>query len=903
MNHKKIILTLIILLSISFQSFYPNVSDAVFDKLKKNIELYFIKSATEKVYLHTDKDVYQLGDTLWFKAYFTKFNHVRSLSSNVLILSLFNDKNEEIVKEYFKVSYGTSSGDLIIPKYLDDGDYKLVAYSNNMQNVDSTNLYSKIVKVYENRPPFQIVIKNYSGYYNLGDSIDVQLLVLTKDNQALENIPVKISLVSGKKKYSKIESISTKGGNVKVRMQIPDKELKNQLYVEATSNYLNYNVRSKIKIPVKGTTYQVRFFPEGGELIEEVKNRVAFEVYDDYNNLINIQGLLKDSLGNILDSIKTSYTGIGNFTFTPKRNQKYYIDILQPYKSKESVVLPQAKSSGISLRVDYQEMKTISIDLNVSEDLRSQDVFGVLYSGDKTYWTGRINLRSQNQVMILISKLPEGISQFTVFTNNYIPIAERLLYIPTEKRLKIQIKANKKTYRPKEKVSLDILVTDAKGDPVSANLSLAVVDGSAIIPDNYNHIVTYNLFDGELGENLPDQYLMNGQNVEKDYVDLILMTKGWRRFKWDKIINSDNVESVYEKNKKFIKGTITNYRGKSVKNANIQLFNPYQLKVISKKSDENGEFYFTAKDYISIVDTGILVIAASRKGGESNVNIALNSNYYSLIDNYLESVPVNKSFLNLYKYESIINSTEEQDYYKDFDAQTTLIEEVRVIGKRRVKIEEATRRKVYHEIVMKGKDIGHVSSPAMGGMGFIEVIIKMTTNIRVDNGKIMFRGYNSLINHSGALIVIDGMPMGEDISILDNLNYNDIESVKIVKNPAAALRYQGGSLGGLIEITLKKGYDFVPGEYKSIYKNKVDYKGYRFSREFYSPIYKNNEDKLATYDIRNTLYWNQNLRIDKTGKRKIYFYNSDQKMRVKVIAEGMNFDQMAGHGETEFVVY
>lgn len=199
MNHKKIILTLIILLSISFQSFYPNVSDAVFDKLKKNIELYFIKSATEKVYLHTDKDVYQLGDTLWFKAYFTKFNHVRSLSSNVLILSLFNDKNEEIVKEYFKVSYGTSSGDLIIPKYLDDGDYKLVAYSNNMQNVDSTNLYSKIVKVYENRPPFQIVIKNYSGYYNLGDSIDVQLLVLTKDNQALENIPVKISLVSGKK--------------------------------------------------------------------------------------------------------------------------------------------------------------------------------------------------------------------------------------------------------------------------------------------------------------------------------------------------------------------------------------------------------------------------------------------------------------------------------------------------------------------------------------------------------------------------------------------------------------------------------------------------------------------------------------------------------------------------------
>jgi len=619
--------------------------------------------------------------------------------------------------------------------------------------------------------------------------------------------------------------------------------------------------------------------------------------------LVNIQGVLKDSLGNILDSIKTSYTGIGKFTFIPNRGQKYYIDILQPYKSKESVVLPQAKSSGISLRVDYQEMKTISIDLNASEDLKSQDVFGVLYSGDKTYWTGRINLRSQNQIMILISKLPEGLSQFTVFTNNYIPIAERLIYIPTEKRLKIQIKANKETYRPKEKVSLDILVTDAKGDPVSANLSLAVVDGSAIIPDNYNHIVTYNLFDGELGENLPDEYLMNGQNVEKDYVDLILMTKGWRRFKWDRIINSDNVESVYEKNKKFIKGTITNYRGKSVKNANVQLFNPYQLKVVSKKSDENGEFYFTAKNYISVVDTSTLVITASRKGGESNVNIALNSNHNLLVNNYLENVLVNKSFLNLYKYESILNSTEEQDYYKDFDAQTILIEEVSVTGQRRVKIEEATRRKVYNEIKMEGKEIGNVSAGYSGQGSFIEVLSRMTTNINVVNYKILFRGFNSLMNQSGAMIVVDGMPLGEDIRILDNLNPNDIENIKIVKNPGAAVRYQGGSLSGLIEITLKDNKDFHAGEYKSIYKNKVDYKGYRFSREFYSPIYKNNEEKLTTYDIRNTLYWNHDLRIDETGKKKISFYNSDQKMKVKVIAEGMNFDQMAGHGETEFVVY
>ncbi|MFO7827742.1 MAG: hypothetical protein R6V23_03895 [Bacteroidales bacterium] len=60
---------------------------------------------------------------------------------------------------------------------------------------------------------------------------------------------------------------------------------------------------------------------------------------------------------------------------------------------------------------------------------------------------------------------------------------------------------------------------------------------------------------------------------------------------------------------------------------------------------------------------------------------------------------------------------------------------------------------------------------------------------------------------------------------------------------------------------------------------------------------------MITYDIMNTLYWNPDVRIVETRKTKVSIFTSDQKMSVKTVVEGMNFNQMAGHGETKFVVY
>ncbi|OFX20517.1 MAG: hypothetical protein A2041_10405 [Bacteroidetes bacterium GWA2_31_9b] len=902
-SKKTFVFIFIIIVLISF-GFFPYSDFEIFITFEKRLKSYFLKNTTEKVYLHTDKDIYQLGDTLWFKAYTTKYNNERSTNSQILTINLYNDKNEEVFQKFFKYTYGVCSGDFKVPLHLNDGDYRLVAYTNYMKNIDSTNLYSKTIRIFENKPKFKLVIKQFTNYFNPGDSIDISLLAVTNDNQTLDNIPVEISLLTDNKNYEKKEVVSSKKGNISIRLKIPEKDIEEQLFIEAKSNYQNYNVSNKIKVPLKSANFLFRFFPEGGELINGVNNHIAFEVYDDFKNPVEIIALLKDQNNYLLDTIKTAYSGLGAFNLISKPGFKYHIEIIKPHKILNLIGIPEFQQHGIALKVNYQELATISIDLNASDSLKMLDVFGVLYSGNTIFWSQPINLRSQNQVIIPINKIPEGIAQFTVFNENYIPIAERLIYIPSNKKMKIEISTNKEKYHFKDKVNIEVTATDNQGKPVSANFSLAVVDESAIIPDNFNHIVIYNLLEGELSENISDNFALNTYGINKDYVDLLLLTKGWRRFKWDRIIKTDYLENVTEENKKFISGNVLNYRGKPIKNANVQLFNPSKLYIENAITDEYGKFYFSAKNYLSVADTSEITIIGSRKNGENDLDIFLDDNYSKELKNYFSIDPDKTRISYNSEYDSILYSQNYEDYYKNFDNQTILIEEISVTANRIVKIPVATKRKVFQEISLKGENIGFIASSSDGQGSFIDVLSKMTTNFKTVDYKILFRGYNSLGgDFSGALIVVDGLPMGEDIRILDNFNVNDIESVNIVKNPSAALKYQGGHLGGLIEIKMKESKTFTPKEKISIYKNKLNFAGYSISREFYSPIYKTDEEKLLSYDTRNTLYWNPNLIINESGKSKISFYTSDEKMKVKIICEGMNFNKLAGHGEAEFIVY
>jgi len=157
----------------------------------------------------------------------------------------------------------------------------------------------------------------------------------------------------------------------------------------------------------------------------------------------------------------------------------------------------------------------------------------------------------------------------------------------------------------------------------------------------------------------------------------------------------------------------------------------------------------------------------------------------------------------------------------------------------------------------------------------------------VDGGttKLVIDGNNSITGNNQPLIIVDGVPMNNDIpsnaqsvtnpqdfgSPLNLLNAEDIESYNVLKGPAAAALYGGRGANGVIMITTKKGAK----------KNGlgVDYTmGYK-SIEPYRYIKMQNEYGAGGMTTLNTPYyrldgngnpalsdgWDQQFVDDKTG--------------------------------------
>lgn len=68
--------------------------------------------------------------------------------------------------------------------------------------------------------------------------------------------------------------------------------------------------------------------------------------------------------------------------------------------------------------------------------------------------------------------------------------------------------------------------------------------------------------------------------------------------------------------------------------------------------------------------------------------------------------------------------------------------------------------------------------------------------------QLRIRGLTTFGGGSGPLFVVDGVPVTEDVS---RINPNDIESISVLKDAAAASIYGSRSAGGVIIITTKKG--------------------------------------------------------------------------------------------------
>lgn len=96
----------------------------------------------EKIYVHTDRDVYVAGEDMLYKIYVVPSQPAGKTVSNIAYLVLRNTK-QNILRLIATLSDGCSFGSVYLPDTLQTGMYELVAFTNYMKNYNEGIFFRK----------------------------------------------------------------------------------------------------------------------------------------------------------------------------------------------------------------------------------------------------------------------------------------------------------------------------------------------------------------------------------------------------------------------------------------------------------------------------------------------------------------------------------------------------------------------------------------------------------------------------------------------------------------------------------------------------------------------------------------------------------------------------------------
>ena len=123
--------------------------DEFIKKLLDLFRTYNQQRPVEKVYVHTDRDAYLTGETVWLKGYIFNGNtHEADTLSRVLYVDLVDPNARRVrLRAQLRATNSYAPGSLLLPDSLASGTYQLRAYTNFMRNFPEAYYYTKTLTI------------------------------------------------------------------------------------------------------------------------------------------------------------------------------------------------------------------------------------------------------------------------------------------------------------------------------------------------------------------------------------------------------------------------------------------------------------------------------------------------------------------------------------------------------------------------------------------------------------------------------------------------------------------------------------------------------------------------------------------------------------------------------------
>lgn len=454
------------------------------DSLATRVERFGTGLPQEKVYLHIDNTCYFVGDTIWYKAYVTRSDKgwLTDLSK-IMYVELLTPDGYLVERQQLKMEDGTAHGAFTLTDSLYAGYYELRAYTRWMLNFGRhEHPHSKYTEdMFYNKQMAKDFFRDYDKLYSR------VFPVFDHPKEAW--------------RYAKDMTLRPMRRYYKARKGKPEIDL--------------------------------RFYPEGGHLIEGTDGHVAFEINDEEGKHLEAELSIIDSDGKEVAQTRTLNRGRGVFTLTDMKPDDKYKARLHYQDYDYEVKLPEVEKEGYALHV---ERKDSVLRMIIQGTTESKEELGIQIQCNGVSKAFRklspADMR-KDTVDIFWASLPTGVNQITVFNGEGRIYADRLFFVNHHDydQPLITVEGIKQEYAPFEPIELRMKLLRHH----DADVSLAVRD-HATDETTYDNgtMLTEMLLASEIKgfvEN-PGWYFEADDSLHRHALDLLMMVQGWRRHDW-----------------------------------------------------------------------------------------------------------------------------------------------------------------------------------------------------------------------------------------------------------------------------------------------------------------------------------------------------------------------------------
>jgi hypothetical protein len=310
-------------------------------------------------------------------------------------------------------------------------------------------------------------------------------------------------------------------------------------------------------IPLVLKKLHLDFYPEGGDLVANVVNRVYFQARTTLGKPAEVKGRLLDADNNdVVYGIETlsvpdqpgANQGMGLFQFKPEVGKKYHLVIDSPIGIEGKYELPVVGVERVAMSISAgvtTAAEPIRVTLrNPGPEARSLLVAAYCRGQLTDHKQVKVGKGEETVVELQPAQGLGGVYRVTVFQELgaqgqrqvLMPVAERLIYRQPAEALQLAVETDKPQYIPGDKATARFKATNEKNEPVSAVVLVAVVDQSVVTladEKTARSMPTHFYLTTEVRQ--PEDlehadFLLSTHPKAPQALDLLLGTLGWRRF-------------------------------------------------------------------------------------------------------------------------------------------------------------------------------------------------------------------------------------------------------------------------------------------------------------------------------------------------------------------------------------